>query len=166
MDLKHIYAVAVGLLLFVGTSCLNNNEEPEDPPLRLTVRTVFNPIVTDYDESSPIRLPDGVSEKVIVVNSPQEFADSIPADAIGDPSLYEGINYDTSSLLSLRFLYPYKPNRIEYRAISVDKNREVKVTIFVHVSDSTFSPCYVMSNLVIDKLSAYDKIAIWHSSTN
>lgn len=161
MQVNHKCIVIVFLILFTCLSCEKNEED--NVPVQLSVTYVFAPIITDMTDSSPIHLPDGINYEVTIINSEQELVDSLSSDIIASDILYNDIDYINSSLLSLRFRSFYKPNKIEYK-IFKDNNGQIAIKQILNVSDSLRVEGYfIMSNLIIDRLSEHDKISFEQS---
>ena len=161
MHINCKYVVVIFLILFTCFSCEKNEEN--NVPVRLSVGHVFVPVITDMIGSSPIHLPDGIYHEATIINSEEELINTLPSDIIASDTLYDSINYTNHSLLSLTFRSFYKPNNIEYKTYK-DSDGRVEIKQILSVSDSLHVEGYfVMSNLIIDRLSKQDKISFEQS---
>lgn len=161
MHINNKCIIVIFLILFTCLSCEKNEED--NCLVQLSVKYVFAPIITDMIGSSPIHLPDGINYEATIINSEQELVDSLPTAIIASDISYNDIDYTKNSLLSLKFRSFYKPNKIEYRILK-DCNSQVAIKQILHVSDSLCIEGYfIMSNLIIDRLSEHDKISFEQS---
>ncbi len=161
MYLKYIYIVILPIFLFTCLSC--NKDEHEDIPVQLSIERIFEPVITDMTSSSPICLPDGINSNITLINSQQELIRNIPSEIIEESPLYEDINYESHSLLSLKFRSFYKPHKIEYK-IYKNSDGQISIRQMFFVSGSIYTNGYfIMSNFVTEKLNANDKISFEQS---
>ena len=161
MHVNQKYIFVIFLILFTCFSCEKNEENNEY--VQLSVKHIFVPIITDMIGSSPIYLPDGINYEAAIINSEQELVDSLPSEIITTDISYNNIDYTNSSLLSLKIRSFYKPNKIEYKIIK-DCNDLVTIKQILYVSETLHPEGYfVMSNLIIDRLSKQDKISFEQS---
>lgn len=161
MHINHKCIVVIFLILSSFFSCEKNEED--NNLVQLSVKHVFAPIITDMIGSSPIHLPDGINYEATIIKSEHELVDSLPSVIIASDILYNDIDYTKSSLISLKFRSFYKPNKIEYK-IFKDNNGQVAIKQVLHVLDSLHLKGYfVMSNLIIDRLSEHDEISFEQS---
>lgn len=161
MYLKNIHTVISVFFLFTCLSC--EKDEHQDIPVQLSIEHIFEPVITDMTSSSPISLPDGISSNISLINSQQELIRNISSDIIEETPLYENINYESHSLLSLKFRSFYKPHKIEYK-IYKNSNGQISIRQVFFVSGSIYTNGYfIMSNFVTEKLNANDKISFEQS---
>lgn len=161
MHVNQKYLFVFFLVLFTCFSCEKNEENNEY--VQLSVKHVFVPVITDMISSSPIHLPDGVYYDATIINSEQELVSSLPSDIITSDISYNDIDYTNSSLLSLKFRCFYKPNKVEYKILK-DCNGLITIQQRLYVS-GTLRPegYFIMSNMIIDRLSKQDKISLEQS---
>lgn len=161
--MKNIYFFILSLFLFACFSC--EEEERGIIPSRISVKHMFDPVITEMTSSSPICLPDGISFESNIINSKQELTDYIPSDIIKQSLSYENIDFANSSLLSLKFRAFYKPYKIEYKISKSEEGQVFVKQMFFVVEPMHVSGYFVMSNLVTDKLDENDKISFEQSFT-
>lgn len=155
---KHLFIFIASLVLFACLSC--EREERFVPLERVEVKQVFEPVITDMDDSSPIRLPDKTYLETSLINSTQELIDKLPFSIIDDPTMYKDIDFNSSSLLSLKFRSFYKPYKIDYK-IEKNSNGQIEVHQRLYTKEPMhIDGYYVMSNLIIDKTITYDTICL------
>lgn len=161
MYCKNICIAIFSLALFICSSC--QKEDEPNTPIRLSIEHVFEPFITGMDSSSPISLPGNVYTEIAIINSHQELIDKIPSDIIEGNSLYENIDYDSNSLLSVKFRCFYKPDKIEYKIYRNDDD-QISIGQLIYVSEPlNVNGYFVLSNLVTEKLNANDQISFTQS---
>ena len=148
------------LIIFQGC---NKQETYDEQRVRLPVEYVFDPFITDMSSSSIIALPGGVYFEGKAINSTPELIEHVPSSVIASSPLYKEINYSTNSLLSLKSLLFYYPDKLEYK-VHRKENGEVVVTQIIYASKPMdLNGYFVMSNLVTSKIMKNEKISLEQS---
>ncbi len=158
---KNICKVILFLLLFTCLSC--GKEEVRNTSIKILVKHVFAPFVTNTGPSSPIDWPGSASSEIKIINSQQEFINNIPSEVIKEDSCIRNINYNSNSLISIKYLSNYKPDKIEYK-ISKNEENDISIMQNIYVTEPLYVyGYYIMSNVVTEKLDTYNKITMMQS---
>lgn len=156
------FATAVLLsALFICVSC---EKEHFDVQTKIPVQCIYEPIITEMTSSSVIALPSGTNMVIKVINSKEELEEYLPREILDAHPLYEDIDFDNSSFVSLTTRQFYKPYNIQYEIV---KNSETDFTltqIIYHTGELYPQGYFIMSNFVIDKINADSKIKYWQAS--
>lgn len=161
MLFKRYTAALLPAALFLFASC--EEEGNHDVQTKIPVQCIFEPIITDMVESSIIAFPLEKSLEIRVINSKEELHGYMPREILEAHPLYEDVNFNSSSLISLTTRAFYKPYNIQYTIVKNSEGVFVVTQNLYYTSEFYEQGYFVMSNFVIDKINSDSKIEYLHS---
>ncbi len=159
--LNNIIEKVCCLLMATSFLCLSSCDKGNDISINTPIEIYdqFPPYITPMDTSSIIAI-SGAMAKHIVVNSLQELHDNIPSQILHDNPKYQKIDFNSSSLIIIKFRLLYKPQKIDYK-IFTENSKDYKILQTLTVENTLITDgFFVMSCVVTEKISNNSPITL------
>lgn len=160
---KNTCCLIMAMSVFVLLSCNKDDEFPMSEPVE--VHYQMPSVSVPMEASSIITLPDGVSGECVVANSIQELYKNIPSQILDETPEYQKIDFNSSSLIIVKFRSFYKLQTLDYN-IYKDETQTYKIRQKISVENVFQNKgSFVMSCIVTEKIPTNSKLIVEQSYT-